>query len=342
VAHVGEELALGQIGLLGRLFCQAQLLGLAALRDVTVDAEDGRLALVLDERGVDLEEHPAAVPAELGRLEVVEDPSLHGLGDLPLTLLDILRDFLERHADELFAAEAIDLAGPAVDVEDDLALGRKDEDGVVSVLENPAVVQARLAQLFGAFLDAPLELVAVFAELFLGLFQLGGPQCQQMRPGEALPTLPAELRAQQHHVAEEEGQAEELPAAEVPVDRTQDADDGQESRQDQGGDEDQHHAGHVGVEDDAHASDHGKDREDEERLAAGAEAREDGEEQPAEDLSLQDEHGIEADAPPPGAGGVDLVEAPDQVDAHRGESRDGDQRDGEADGGLPLQVRRQP
>ena len=177
VAHVGEELGLGQIRAFRRLLGQPQLLEPAPLRDVPVDAQDGRPALVLDGRGVDLEKHPAAVLAELHGLEVVVDPLAQGRGDLGLAPGHVLGDLGERHPEELLARKAVDLAGPPIGIEDPLVLRSEDEDRVVGVFEDPAVILAHLAQLVRPRLDLELELLV--GPLQLPPFQLGRPQNQE-------------------------------------------------------------------------------------------------------------------------------------------------------------------
>ena len=123
MAHVGQEVPLGLVGLLRRLFRQPQLLGPAPLRDVAVDAEDRRVPFIFDGGGIDLQEHPAAVLAKLDGLEIVEDPPLQDFDHVPPPARNVLGDPLQRHADEFLPAEAVDLAGPGIDVEDGLILG---------------------------------------------------------------------------------------------------------------------------------------------------------------------------------------------------------------------------
>src|SRR5207245_744676 len=107
-------------------------------------------------------------------------------------------------------------AGPRVDVEDSLVFRIEDEDGIVSVLENPAVVLARLAQLAGALLDQPGELVMGAAQLGLRPLQLGRPDGEEVRAGEPGPALLVVLRGQREEVDEEGQDPEALPAVGLP------------------------------------------------------------------------------------------------------------------------------
>ncbi len=211
----------------------------------------------------------------------------------------------------------------------------------MSALEDPAIVEACLAQRLGAVVDPPLELVAVAAELLLRRLQLGGPDRELMGLVEPLPAVAVELRAERQDIGEEDDQAEILPVSELPVGGAEDAGEREEHRQDQGGDEGEDDAGRLGVEDDPHAREHRDHREHEERLAAGAEAGDHGEEEPAEEQGLQQERGVETDPPEPWAGAEDPVEPQGQIEAQGGEGQDGDQGAREPERGPLRQVRRQ-
>ena len=119
-----------------------------AAGDIAVDAQNGRLFFIVDQRRIDFQEHFTAVLAEMDGLEIVEYFFLQNYFDACFASADIFADLFQRHADHFPALEAVQFAGTVVHVQDDFVLHGEDDDGIVGVLEQLAVVLFRLPQRF--------------------------------------------------------------------------------------------------------------------------------------------------------------------------------------------------
>jgi len=87
---------------------------------------------VVDDRGVDLQNHGATVFAPVQSLETVATLGLESATYVVDASVGVDGQLEHRSTDELVLLEAIDFAGSPIDIQDSLVVEVEDQDGIVS------------------------------------------------------------------------------------------------------------------------------------------------------------------------------------------------------------------